>query len=144
MDQIRQLPESRIININDKKVLMVHSRLNDIDSDPLLYQGKTLDEFVYDYDIETDYILFGHTHCQTYINYWKGKPLINPGSLGCSLNSVMSFCILEVSDTVFNFSFMSIKYDNSLVKKDYVDLCVPKMGLIKKVKQNPALTLPRD
>jgi putative phosphoesterase len=132
MDQIRRLPMSRVIGCNNKNVLMVHSRLSDNDAEPLLYQGKTLDEFTNDYGDDIDYILFGHTHCQTYVNYWKGKPLLNPGSLGCSKESIMSFCLLDMDDGAFNINLMNISYDNSRLKEDYLNLNVPKMVLIKK------------
>lgn len=132
MNDIRKLPQSRVVNLSGINLLMVHSRMYDIEADPLLYQGKTLDEFVSDYNNDVDYILFGHTHCQTYINYWKGKPLLNPGSLGCSREAIMSFCILESCEQVISINLMNIKYENSGLKEDYINSNVPKMKLIKK------------
>lgn len=132
MNDISKLPKTNIISLDDRKLLMVHSRLLDTNADPLLYQGKTLDEFTNDYGDDVDYVLFGHTHCQTYVNYWKGKPLLNPGSLGCSKESQMSFCLLEIGEMDFNIKLMNINYDNSKLKEDYIRLNVPKMGLIKK------------
>lgn len=66
MDKLEKLPFKRIINIKNKKILMLHSRINSIIEFPLLYEKKSLEEFIDDYDEDVDYVLIGHTHLPLY------------------------------------------------------------------------------
>lgn len=126
MGKLSQISKSNILSINEKKLLMIHSRPYNTIEMPLLYQGKPLDDFTKDYDsMDVDYVLFGHTHLQAYINYWVRKTFINPGSLGCSKESIMSFCLAEIDSQDISFSFKNIHYDNSKLKDDYIRLGVP-------------------
>ena len=64
--KLGQLSKSNILKIQDKRILMIHSRPYSTTSMPLLYQGKSLEDFAKDYDgMGADYVLFGHTHIQT-------------------------------------------------------------------------------
>ena len=130
LEKVQNIPTSRILEINNVKFFMVHSRQIDNHFQnswnlPLLYQGKSLDDFVKDYPDKAEIILFGHTHEQLYLNR-KNKIFVNPGSLGCSiLPSTISFCIIEINTNGWNFLFKNLKYDESKLKSDYIRLKVP-------------------
>lgn len=62
MERLKQVPLQRIVEIENKKFLMVHTRMNSVIEFPLLYKKKTLEEFVADYNVDVDYVLIGHTH----------------------------------------------------------------------------------
>ncbi|MFX1572494.1 MAG: metallophosphoesterase family protein [Promethearchaeota archaeon] len=85
LEKVRNLPTSRNLEINNMKLFMVHSRKIDNQFQntwklPLLYQGKSLDDFIKDYPDKAEIILFGHTHEQLFLNR-KNKIFVNPGSL---------------------------------------------------------------
>jgi len=105
---LRALPNSRVEIIEEKKFLMVHSRINDNRSIPLLYnEGKIID-FLKDYEGEWEYVLFGHTHFQCYLSFYDGKIMINPGSLGLSYDNKISFAIIEINSKTIDILFKKI------------------------------------
>jgi putative phosphoesterase len=123
--KVGQLSKSNILKILDKKVLMIHSRPYSTTSMPLLYQAKSLDDFSKDYDgMGADYILFGHTHTQALLNH-RGKIFINPGSIGCSKESRVSFCLVEAGEEGITFTFKKIRYDDSRLFDDFSERKVP-------------------
>jgi len=102
---------------------MLHSHFYDIpgrtiQGNLLLYQGKTLEEFVNDYPNDIDIVLLGHSHKQLYIS-WEGKKFINPGTLGVTNEPKISFCIMEIDNDNVNLNFKNIAYDPSELKEDY-------------------------
>jgi putative phosphoesterase len=123
--KIGQLSKSNLLKIRDKRILMIHSRPYSTTSMPLIYQGKSLEDFAKDYDgMGADYVLFGHTHVQTLLNF-KGKVFINPGSVGCSKESLVSFCLAEAEERGISFSFKNIHYDDSGLFNDFAKFDVP-------------------
>ncbi|MFX1426272.1 MAG: metallophosphoesterase family protein [Promethearchaeota archaeon] len=122
---IEETPTSKYLDINGKKLLMLHSHFYDTPNrtfmdNLLIYQGKTLEEFINDYPEDVDIILVGHSHLQLYIN-WKKKKIINPGSISITWKPRTSFCLLEIDDDNLNVNFKNIPYDYSKLKQDYND-----------------------
>jgi predicted phosphodiesterase len=131
--KLGQLSKSNILKIKDKRMLMIHSRPYSTTSMPLIYQGKSLEDFAKDYDgMGADYILFGHTHIQTLLNI-KGKIFVNPGSVGCSRESVVSFCLAEVGEKGIDLTFKNIDYDESKLFNDFTEFKVPGANRIFKL-----------
>lgn len=123
--KLGQLSKSNILKIGDKRILMIHSRPYSTTSMPLLYQGKSLEDFAGDYDgMGADYVLFAHTHIQALLNF-KAKTFINPGSLGCSKEALVSFCLAEVGEQGINLNFKNIRYDDTNLFDDFRELNVP-------------------
>jgi putative phosphoesterase len=125
MERLKQVPLQRIVEIEDKKFLMVHTRINSVIEFPLLYEKKTLEEFVADYDEDVDYVLIGHTHFPLYAVHWNWKPILNPGSLGCSKEGIARFAIVELDDGLVNITYKQLKYDKEKVIRDYRMNSVP-------------------
>ncbi|KKK41199.1 MAG: hypothetical protein Lokiarch_44870, partial [Candidatus Lokiarchaeum sp. GC14_75] len=127
---IEKTPTSKSLDVNGKKVLMLHSHFYDtpgrtIMDNLLIYQGKTLEEFIEDYPEDVDIILVGHSHLQLYIS-WKGKKIINPGSISVTWKPITSFCLLEIGDDdSVDINFKNIAYDVSKLKNDYIEKNVP-------------------
>jgi len=128
--RIRGLPQTVALTLGEKKVMLVHSRPSSTKDLPLLYQGKPLDDFLEDYDAEVDYVLFGHTHYPALIDNGKGKIAINPGSLGCSKESTMSFCLAKIEAGEVSFVFKNVRYDSIRLRDDYLRLAVPHAKLL--------------
>jgi putative phosphoesterase len=125
LEVIEKTPTSKYIDVNGKKLLMLHSHFYDTPNrsfmdNLLIYQGKTLEEFVNDYPEDVDIVLVGHSHLQLYIN-WKKKTIINPGSISITWKPLASFCLLEIDDESINVNFKNIPYDYSKLKQDYDD-----------------------
>ena len=127
---IEKTPTSKSLDVNGKKVLMLHSHFYNtpgrtIMDNLLIYQGKTLEEFIEDYPEDVDIILVGHSHLQLYIS-WKGKKIINPGSISVTWKPITSFCLLEIGDDdSVDINFKNIAYDVSKLKNDYIEKNVP-------------------
>ncbi len=132
-ENIKLIPKTKIITKNNVKILMIHSRKNDIKGMPLIYTDN-IDSFVKDYeDFGADIVLFGHTHEKLYIEH-NNKIFINPGSLGCSKNGTIDFVILKLDDNQnIKCNFESLEYDKTELIKDYYNNNVPdKEFLLKK------------
>ncbi|GAA0125407.1 metallophosphoesterase family protein [Clostridium sp. ATCC 25772] len=138
INKLKTVPTERIIEIKGKKILMVHSRIDSMNELPLLYQEVTLDEFTEDYGDVCDYVLIGHSHCQTLVKYWKGKPIINPGSIGCSRDGgYVSFAVMEFDDDgTVDISFKSIKYNIDKTIMEFFNENVPDKDNILKLFYN--------
>lgn len=131
-DKIKKIPHEKEVNINGISFFMVHARKNDIKGTPLIYT-ENLKSFENDYkNCNSKVILFGHTHKKLYIED-NNKLYLNPGSLGCSFNNSVDFVILDINfNEIQNCSFISLKYDYSLLIKDFFEKDVPdKEFLIK-------------
>jgi putative phosphoesterase len=125
VEKLMELPQKRLITIGGKKFLMTHSRLNSTTELPLIFQGKPIEEYVLDYEEDCDYVLIGHTHYQSFTSYWKGKTILNPGSLGISKDSTINFIIANIHEDEIGFEFKKIKYDSKLAIDDLMKLEVP-------------------
>jgi predicted phosphodiesterase len=125
IEKLKQLPLKRLVTIGGKKVLMVHSRLYSTTEMPLLFQGKSMEEYILDYEEDCDYVILGHTHFQSFISYWKGKPILNPGSLGISKDNTISFIVASITENDIGFEFKKVKYNGELVKEELRRLKVP-------------------
>lgn len=92
---ILKLPEEEILNIRDKRVLVIHGHnFLTLDTQNLLYKG--LEE-------EADIVIFGHTHRPYYAKLkYMGKEitLLNPGSPTLPRMSEPTFAILNIGESV--------------------------------------------
>jgi predicted phosphodiesterase len=125
MKALEKLPFKKIINIGNKKILMLHSRLNSIIDFPLLYEKKSLEEFIEDYNEPVDYVLIGHTHLPLYVTNWSKKNILNPGVFGCGGDGIVKFIIMEVEDETININFKQLKYNKQKVIEDFRKNAVP-------------------
>ncbi|MNP23188.1 phosphodiesterase [compost metagenome] len=125
MDKLEKLPFKRIINIKNKKILMLHSRINSIIEFPLLYEKKSLEKFIDDYDEDVDYVLIGHTHLPLYATNWSLKNILNPGAFGCGKDGIVKFIIMEIDNELVNITYKQLRYDKQKVVDDFKRNNVP-------------------
>lgn len=125
MERLKQVPLQRIVEIENKKFFMVHTRINSVIDSPLLYDNKTLEEFIADYNVDVNYVLIGHTHLPLYAVHWNCKPILNPGSIGCGRDGIARFAIVELSDGLVNVTYKQLKYDKEKVIYDFRKNSVP-------------------
>ena len=123
LNKISKLPTFHNLTIQKKQILMLHSHFYDIpgrtiQDNILLYQGKSMEEFINDYPEDVDIVLVGHSHEQLYLGT-KKKIIINPGSISITWKPEISFCLMEIDDTKINFNFKNVAYDASGLLDDY-------------------------
>ncbi len=136
ISKIQETPTSKTLIINSKKILMLHSHFYDIpgrsvQDNLLIYQGKSLKEFLNDYPKDVNIVLVGHSHEQLYIS-WEGKKIINPGSISINWAPRISFCLIHFDSKDINISFKNIPYDTSKLKEDYEQREVPRREFLMK------------
>lgn len=115
MARLRELPLQKEVAIGGKTFFMVHARVGGVADTPLLYQQKPLEAFLADYSTDADCVLIGHTHLPLYAVHWSGKPVINPGAIGCGKDGVARFAIAEIENGQVNVAFKQIPYDKEQV-----------------------------
>lgn len=125
MERLKELPLHRIVEIANKKFLMIHARMNSVIDAPLLYNQKPLEEFIADYDAAVNYVLIGHTHLPLYAVHWNNKPIINPGAIGCGRDGIARFIIIEIDEGIVDVSYKQLKYNKENVIRDYREKAVP-------------------
>lgn len=125
MERLKQVPLQRLIEVEDKKFLMLHSRMNSVVDKPLLYDKKMLEEFIADYNTEADYIVIGHTHLPLYTVHWNNQPILNPGSIGCGKDGIVRFAIVEVENGLVTVTYKQLRYEKEKVIRDYRTKGVP-------------------
>lgn len=97
---LKSLSKTKIIEIQGKKFLLMHSTIESTTKTPSFYKNKTIEEYVESFSGKYDYICFGHTHVQLCYESLNGNYIINPGSLGLSRNISTEFCILTLDEKV--------------------------------------------
>lgn len=125
MQQLQEVPLRKIVELGKLKFLMIHARPNSAMESPLLYQQRSLEEFIADYNADVNYIFIGHTHLPLYAVYWNNKPVINPGSIGCGKDGIVRFVVLELDDGIVNVNYKQLRYHKEKVIDDYHKYKVP-------------------
>lgn len=105
---LKELPSSRVFEIEGKRFLMVHSRLQSNKDIPILFNNGLLMDFLKDYDGQWEYVLFGHTHYPCLLSFYEGKKIINPGSLGLSFDNKITFVVIYIYKEKFDITFKTI------------------------------------
>ncbi|MBM6861206.1 metallophosphoesterase family protein [Clostridium saudiense] len=108
IEWIKTQPKERVVEIEGKKILMVHSRPSSNKCAPLIYNAGTLNQFMDDYPDGMDLICFGHTHIQLFIENFYGKKILNPGSLGLAIGGKVNFAIIEIENDEFTYKLYKI------------------------------------
>lgn len=118
-DFVRNLPESKYIEINGLKIQLVHGSPRQQDEN--IYPNLALE------DVEkmvenssADLILCGHTHIPCGYSLESGKTVVNVGSIGRSMteDKMPYWAMLDIDDNgTFQIEHTSVKYDNKKVSE---------------------------
>lgn len=125
MNRLKDLPLQRIVQIENVRFLMVHARMEFPADQPLLYQQRPFEEFIADYPADSDYVLIGHTHLPLHAVFWNGRPIVNPGSIGCGKDGIVRFVTIGLDNGLANISYRQLRYDKEQVIRDYRKSAVP-------------------
>lgn len=116
---IRNLEDRESIEIEGKKIVIEHYPM-DVDNKFKRFikrpTQKQIEE-LFEHE-KADVYLFGHTH-QRHYSIANGKHYINPGSLGCPINSKgINAGILEISENKIIYNQLEIEYNIEEVIND--------------------------
>lgn len=128
--KIKKIPTNRIVEIEKMKILLIHSRKDNIKGMPKIYSNN-IEEFAKDYEeFNSNIVLFGHTHEKMLIEY-NNKMFINPGSLGCSRAKKVDFAVLKLDNgKIISCNFKSLTYDKNKLLLEFEKQNIPDKNFI--------------
>ena len=125
-DFISQFKTSNIIEIEGKKIYIVHYQSNESGiykkhiKSPTIKQSQEMFS-----GIDADIFIYGHTHT-TSINNKNNKWYINSGSLGCPVRSnIANAGILEINKNGIHYKQLKIEYNVNEVIQEIEKLKFP-------------------
>lgn len=118
-DFVRNLPESKYIEINGLKIQLVHGSPRQQDEN--IYPNLALEDVEKMVESSSaDLILCGHTHIPCGYSLKSGKTVVNVGSIGRSMteDKMPYWAMLDIDDNgTFQIEYTSVKYDNKKVSE---------------------------
>ena len=118
-DFVRNLPESKYIEINGLKIQLVHGSPRQQDEN--IYPNLALEDVEKMVESSSaDLILCGHTHIPCGYSLESGKTVVNVGSIGRSMteDKMPYWAMLDIDDNgTFQIEHTSVKYDNKKVSE---------------------------
>ena len=87
----------------------------------LIYHTDDLD--AYFSFIPADIVFYGHIHKPSRVN--GEKEYVNPGSVGCTKDSMSRFCILRIRNGSYKLESHETKYNKSVVFRELEHRKVP-------------------
>lgn len=118
-DFVRNLPESKYIEINGLKIQLVHGSPRQQDEN--IYPNLALEDVEKMVESSSaDLILCGHTHIPCGYSLESGKTVLNVGSIGRSMteDKMPYWAMLDIDDNgTFQIEHTSVKYDNKKVSE---------------------------
>lgn len=113
---LRSWPREKVLNYNNTSILLVHGS----PWDPL--NGRIYPDFT-DWDkfnkLPYDIIVLGHTHYQL-LKHWKGKLIVNPGSVGQPRDKGFSASFTQVDLKSGEVKHFRLKYDFKIIASDAI------------------------
>ncbi|KNF08167.1 calcineurin-like phosphoesterase superfamily [Gottschalkia purinilytica] len=137
INKLKNLSTSKVLEILGQKILLVHTdNLKGLD-----WESRLLVSIMDKYRTEQlennevfsfDYIFCGNTNTQdldvfTHPLSFPSRTLtvVNPGDLGCLINNLSSFTIIDFEDNKADISFKRVTFDLDNLIKDMYDNNVP-------------------
>lgn len=118
-DFVRNLPESKYIEINGLKIQLVHGSPRQQDEN--IYPNLALEDVEKMVESSSaDLILCGHTHIPCGYSLESGKTVVNVGSIGRSMteDKMPYWAMLDIKDDgTFQIEHKTLVYDNKAVSE---------------------------
>ncbi len=130
--QVKSLPYIAIHEFNGLKVGFVHGRMREDGYDFSNVPVGGVEELDrYFSFIPADIVFYGHIHTSS---RKKGiKEYVNPGSAGCSKDSLARFALLRIDGGSYSLNSCKVPYDKSVVLAELERRRVPDRDFIAKV-----------
>jgi len=118
-EYISKLPVYENIEIKDKKIHVIHYPMIKNKRYKKHIKNPTVEQSIEMFsEVDADIYIYGHTHtfCENNIN---NKLYINPGSLGCPMDTNIASCgILTIGNEDVKFEHLEIEYDVNEVTQE--------------------------
>ncbi len=122
--QLKLLPYVSVIEIGGIRAGFVHSRLREDGYDFTNIESESTDDLdAYFSFIPADIVFYGHIHKPSRVN--GEKEYVNPGSVGCTKDSMSRFCILRIRNGSYKLESHETKYNKSVVFRELENRKVP-------------------
>lgn len=123
---LEKLPIYKNIEMQNKKIYIIHYPMNSDGVYKEHIKNPTIKENERMFSkVDSDIYVYGHTHVVC-INNKDNKWYINPGSLGCPVQSnIANAGVLDIKDDKINFEQLAISYNVDEVIKEIKKLKVP-------------------
>ena len=123
---LEKLPIYKNIEMKNKKIYIIHYPMNSDGVYKEHIKNPTIKENERMFSkVDSDIYVYGHTHVVC-INNKDNKWYINPGSLGCPVQSnIANAGVLDIKDDKINFEQLAISYNVDEVIKEIKKLKVP-------------------
>lgn len=120
IELFRSYPISMTIAIPGKaSITIAHG--SPVSSRELVY-GDSNNAKQYLEDVDTNYLICGHTHKQ-FVYEYKNKLLLNPGSVGVAIggHAIAHFAMLSWKMGKWEYTLLHVPYDYSKLQKEFLD-----------------------
>ena len=123
---LKSLPLEQKIEIENKKIYVVHYPMKDDGQYKRHIKCANQDENAELFsNIKADIFFYGHTHIALK-NEKDNKLFVNPGSLGCPLETNYAYCgILDINNEKVGFEHLQLEYDADFVRKEIESIKYP-------------------
>lgn len=123
---LEKLPIYKNIEVENKKIYIIHYPMNSDGGYKEHIKNPTIKENEKMFsEVDSDIYVYGHTHVAC-INNKNNKWYINPGSLGCPVQSnIANAGVLDIRDDKINFEQLAISYNVDEVIKEIKKLKFP-------------------
>jgi putative phosphoesterase len=102
LDSLVNMPKTIELELNSMSITLCHG--SPIDADEYIYPDADLSKLQWLRHISSELIICGHTHYPMLLE-WKGKKILNPGSVGQPRNGVSKahWVLFDSEDKTFQF-----------------------------------------
>lgn len=130
-DFISTLKDVEYVYDNNKCICITHYPMKNNNEYMPLIKEPTLEDYKKLFrPYNADIYVYGHTHKKV-INNYENKLYINPGSLGCPLDTNYASCgILNITDNNVEYIDLTIEYDTNKVIQDIEEKNFPMLNEI--------------
>ena len=134
IDFLSRFKMSEKVEIEGKRIYIAHYPLNSDNTYKRHIKEPTIEENIELFkEVDADIFLYGHTHTYS-VNCKDNKWYINPGSLGCPLNTdIAKAGILEIDNSKIEFNPINLKYNVEEIVEEMNRLKFPHYKGILKV-----------
>lgn len=123
---LNQLKLLQYIQIEEKKIYVSHYPIKNDNTYKKLIKEPSITEVKEMFEeIDADVFIYGHTHTSS-INNEEDKWYINPGSLGCPMNSNLAKAgILEIDNGKIDYNEINVEYNVNEIIEEINKLKIP-------------------
>lgn len=136
LKRIRALPKYIDLEINNKKILMVHAKhshtlISEFNIMVTLFgKGNSIEALERGFLYNHDYIFYYHSRARELFTdnaFWRKDPItiLNPGAICCLKDDLISFAIVDFNGSEPEIAFKAIPFERDMLINDVFKYDVP-------------------